>query len=90
MSGWRISPVTDFRPDPNAVTSDSDMNSWQPFDPESGAAAELYNKEGKFVMYRTKADIPEEINGKAPTLHFHSIWGKCEVYVNHELAEEFF
>lgn len=90
LSGWRISPVTDLRPDPNAVTADSDMNSWKPFDPESGAAAELYGKEGKFVMYRTTADIPEEINGKIPTLHFHSIWGKCEVYVNHELAEEFF
>lgn len=90
LSGWIISPVTDFRPDPNVVTADSDMNSWQPFNPENGAAAELYNKEGKFVMYRTSANIPEEINGKIPTLHFHSIWGKCEVYVNHELAGEFF
>lgn len=90
LSWWRISPVTDERPDPNAETADSDMNSWQPFTPENGAAAEVYDKEGKFVMYRTTVDIPAEINGKAPVLHFHSIWGKCEVYVNHELAGEFF
>lgn len=89
LSGWRISPAADQRPDPNAETADSDMNSWQPFVPENGAAAEAYDKEGKFIMYRTTVDIPEEINGKVPTLHFHSIWGKCEVYVGHELAAEF-
>lgn len=89
LSGWRISPAADQRPDPNTETADSDMNSWQPFSPENGAAAEAYDKEGKFIMYRTTVDIPEEINGKAPALHFHSIWGKCEVYVGHELAAEF-
>ncbi|MDE6762085.1 MAG: hypothetical protein K2J73_00180, partial [Oscillospiraceae bacterium] len=90
LSGWRISTITDTRPDPTAETADSDMNSWQPFTPENGTAAEVYDKEGKFVMYRTTVDIPSEINGKAPVLHFHSIWGKCEVYVNHELAGKFF
>ncbi|MCM1024595.1 MAG: DUF4982 domain-containing protein [Prevotella sp.] len=89
LSGWRISPVTDSCPDPNAVIADSDMNSWQPFTPENGAAAELYGKEGKFVMFRTNVDIPEEINCKAPALHFRSIWGKCRVYVNGGLAGEF-
>lgn len=88
LSGWRMSPVTDSRPDPCAEISGSDMNSWQPFTPENGSAAELCGKEGKFVMFRTIADIPVEINGKAPMLHFRSIWGKCEIYVRRKLVHQ--
>lgn len=88
LSGWRISAVTDLSPDPCADIADSDMNSWQPFTPENGSAAELCGKAGKFVMFRAFADIPEEINGKSPTLHFNSIWGMCRIYVNREVAGE--
>lgn len=86
LSSWRMSRITDNRPDPNAVIADSDMNSWQPFSPENGASVEMYDKFGKYVMFRTTADIPDKINGKIPVLHFHSLWGKCEIYINGNLC----
>lgn len=88
LSDWRMSAVTDERPNPNQKIADNDMNSWQPVSVENGTPAEMCDKLGKYVMYRTKADIPEKINGHSPVLHFRRIWGKCEVYVNGELLNK--
>ena len=85
VSDWRISPVYDERPDPNISIADSDMNSWKPFSPENGASGETAGKEGKFVMFRTIINIPDEINGRPPVLHFHKLWGECEIYAGGEL-----
>lgn len=88
ISNWRMSAVFDERPDPNMTISDSDMNTWQPFCPENGSTGELYEKEGKYILYRTHVNVPDEINGKPPVIHFHGLWGKCEVYADGQLVGE--
>lgn len=88
LSDWRISKVTGECPDPNEVIADSDMNSWQPFSPENGAPGEMYDKLGKYVMFRTQITVPDVINGKPPVLRFHNLWGKCNIYINGILCGE--
>lgn len=86
VSDWKMSPVYDERPDPNSVISESDMNTWQPFSPDGGASGETAGKEGKYIMFRTSVNISQEINGRPPVLHFHKLWGECEVYLGGELS----
>ena len=83
VSGWKISAeLLDEKPDPEVVFAVSDMNSLEPVSVENGAQEKFSNNEGKYALYRTKVNIPSEINGKKPVLHFNSIWGICEVYIN--------
>ncbi len=83
LSGWKMSAeLLDEKPDPKVVYSVSDMNSLEPVRVVNGAQEKFSNSEGKYALYRTRVNIPNEINGKKPVLHFNSIWGICEVYID--------
>lgn len=86
LTDWKASSkLYEIRPDPNEQTDEFDMNTWEPINIEN-APNKLYNKEGHYALYRTSADIPTKINGHLPVLHFHKLWGCCEIYVNKKLA----
>ena len=83
VSGWKMSAeLLDEKPDPDVVFSISDMNSLEPVSVVNGAQEKFSNNEGKYALYRARVNIPYEINGKKPVLHFNSIWGICEVNIN--------
>lgn len=83
ISNWRMSvELSDEKPDPNAVFLSSDMNSLEPVSVTNGAQEKFSENSGKYALYRAKVNIPDKINGKKPMLHFNSIWGICEVYID--------
>ncbi len=83
LSDWKMTAeLLDEKPDPEIVFSVTDMNSLEPISVVNGAQEKFSNKEGKYALYRTMVNVPDKINGKIPTLHFNSIWGICEVYID--------
>lgn len=87
--GWKMSAVlSDEKPDPNIVISDTDMNTMEAVSVSGGAPEKFGNSQGKYALYRTRCFLPAEINDKKPSLYFHQLWGKCEVYVGGKLAAE--
>ena len=81
LTDWRVSPASIARPDPIQVVADNDMNTWgwgQP--PMMNAPGEI--KAGKYRLYRTKFTPRKNLakgNGK---LHFYSITGKAEIWLD--------
>ena len=88
ITDWKMA-VTVERPNPIESVSNSDMNSFMPVNILEGCPSELCNKNNCYALFRTSFDIPEQINGNAPVLHFNQLWGKGEIYVNDELKEDF-
>ena len=83
LSDWKMTAeLLDEKPDPEIVFSVTDMNSLEPISVVNGAQEKFSNKEDKYALYRTMVNVPDKINGKIPTLHFNSIWGICEVYID--------
>ena len=83
LSDWKMSvELLDEKPDPEVVYSVSDMNSLEPVSVVNGAQEKFSDSEGKYALYRARVNIPNDINGKKPVLHFNSIWGICEVYID--------
>ncbi len=91
LSEWKMTAALyEERPDVNMQVDDFDMNTWIDVhvDDKSGIPSQLENQEGKYVIYRLRTRIPEQINGNVPTLHFNGLWGECEVYVNGQKRAE--
>jgi beta-galactosidase len=91
LTHWKLSPVSEERPDVLQKTESFDMNSWQDIyvNKESGSPKVLENAKGKYVIYQQEVQIPKEINGHLPELYLYGIWGECEVYINEEKRTEF-
>jgi len=80
--GWRISPFSNQKPDPNQELSDNDMNSWDPT-----RAGQLQDfKGGNFAVYRAsfKPHAAERTNGGKLVLQ--GVTGKAEVWINRKLV----
>jgi hypothetical protein len=90
LTHWKISGVFEERPDVRKKLEAFDMNSWQDIrvDKESGAPDFMEHQQGKYVIYQICTQIPKEINGHLPLLHFHALWGECEIYFNGEKRGE--
>lgn len=82
VTGWRISEISKERPDPLKEYAGNDMNSLKPYLPQRGDGSYMKDCEGKYVLLRAYADIPESINGKSPAIHFQQLWGQAEIYLN--------
>ena len=83
LTDWKMTAeLSDKKPDPDVAFSSTDMNSLEPVSVINGAQEKFSGNEGKYALYRARVNIPCEINGKKPVLHFHSIWGICEVYID--------
>ena len=87
VGGWRMTArLCDTKPDPHMVITDTDMNSFEPVGVIE-SPQKFFKNEGKWALYRTTAEIPEALNGKAPTLIFYGLWGDCEVYIGGKLVK---
>ncbi|MFH1475868.1 MAG: beta-galactosidase GalA [Verrucomicrobiota bacterium] len=57
LATWRLSPFTETRPDPNAVLSDNDMNSWEFFSTDSTVSFPGRH----WVLLRAEFMVPEAV-----------------------------
>jgi beta-galactosidase len=81
VDGWRISPVTETKPDPNQELAANDMNSWAPI-----RAGQLQNMaSGRFVVYRASFTPFAEQQKAGGELVLKRVNGKAEVYLNKKL-----
>jgi len=81
LTNWRVSPASTERPNPTQVLADNDMNTWgwgQP--PMLNVPAEI--KEGKYRLYRTSFNPRKNLADGSGRLHFYSITGKAEIWLN--------
>ncbi len=81
LTDWRVSPASAQRLDPNQVLADNDMNTWgwgQP--PMVNVPGEV--KEGKYRLYRTHFTPRKNLANGTGKLHFYSITGKAEIWLN--------
>ncbi len=86
IRGWRISrTIFDTNPGPDISAEDCDMNSWEPIAVENGVSPLFAGQKGKYAVYRANTNIRPAPNGKTPIIHFHRLWGRCEIYINGEL-----
>lgn len=86
LTDWKMTAeLSDSAPDPRMEFLGSDMNSLEPVSIADGGQTKFRGRKDMYALYRTRAVIPCEINGKRPTLHFNSVWGECAVYIGGEL-----
>lgn len=81
ITDWRISPANAERPNPLQVLADNDMNTWgwgQP--PMLNVPAGI--KDGKYRLYRTKFTPRKNLADGTGRIHFYSISGKAEIWLN--------
>jgi beta-galactosidase len=81
LTDWRVSPANVERPNPTQVLSDNDMNTWgwgQP--PMMNIPADV--KGGKYRLYRTKFTPRKNLANGTGRIHFYSITGKAEIWLN--------
>ncbi|MBC8054263.1 MAG: glycoside hydrolase family 2 protein [Sphingobacteriaceae bacterium] len=81
VEGWRISPVSETKPDPNQELAANDMNSWAPI--RAGQLQTMTN--GKFVVYRASFTPFAEQQKAGGQLVIKRVTGKAEVYLNKKL-----
>ncbi|MCE4557805.1 beta-galactosidase GalA [Pelomonas cellulosilytica] len=78
LLGWRISPPSATRPDPNVVLAENDMNSWGWDEPPMRRGPEA----AAFRLYRSSVAVRADRNDGRARLRFGSIAGKAEVWVD--------
>ncbi|RZA09191.1 MAG: glycoside hydrolase family 2 protein, partial [Moraxellaceae bacterium] len=81
LTNWRISPASAERPNPTQVLADNDMNTWswgQP--PMLNIPADVKN--GKYRLYRTSFTPRKNLANGNGRLHFYSITGKAEIWLD--------
>lgn len=81
LTNWRVSPASAQRPDPTQILADNDMNTWgwgQP--PMMNVPAEV--KDGKYRLYRTAFTPRKNLANGTGQIHFYSITGKAEIWLN--------
>ena len=81
-NGWRLSPFSVVKPDPNQDIAGNDMNSWSPV-----RANQLQDfKEGNFAVYRAgfKPYAAQRNNGGQIILK--NVVGKAEVWIDKKLV----
>lgn len=89
ITGWRVSPLSENKPDPLIRYADNDMNSLAPYTPKHGDGSLMSGAIGKYALFRAYADIPEKLNGQPPIIHFEQLWGSGEVWINGSKVLEF-
>ena len=82
LEGWRVSPVTETKPNPNQEIAANDMNSWAPTQP--GQLQTLVG--GNFMIFRTMfKSSPVPKGTAADRLILKRITGKAEVWLDNKL-----
>jgi beta-galactosidase len=83
--GWKRSPISVDRPDPNQQLMNSDMNSWSDFRP--GPFLPPY-RDGRFAIYRTSFTPRAEMRKSGFHLVLRDVVGKAQVYLDGKLIHE--
>jgi beta-galactosidase len=81
LEGWRVSPVTESKPNPNQEIAANDMNSWAPTQP--GQLQTLVG--GSFVIFRTMFKSLASKSTNADRLILKRVTGKAEVWLDNKL-----
>jgi beta-galactosidase len=85
--GWRMSQVTQAKPDANVRIDDQDMNSWEPVELGHGPQGAFANNQG-YAAYHAFAMTPGFAADTAQaTLVFDTIMGSADVFVNGKQRE---
>ena len=85
--GWRMSQVTETKPDACAEINDQDMNSWEPVELGQGPQGAFVNSQG-YAAYKAYVIAPGfEADTAQATLVFDSVAGSAEVFVNTQHRE---
>lgn len=88
VNEWFVTQeLTADRRDPHIPFDPTDMNSWEKVDVSYGALNMLKGTDG-YVLFRNQITLSEEEGSLQPRLHFHSLGGQAEIYVNHVLRQE--
>jgi beta-galactosidase len=77
VTGWRRSPITTDRPDPNQQIAEQDMNSW-----ERIAAGSAATHAQGHAIYRATVRPPKSVQSRGGRIVLHSIAGSAEVYLD--------
>jgi beta-galactosidase len=81
LSDWRMSAVTPRRPDPNRLTMEQDVNSWERVDPARGPQA-AWSTAGGYAIYRTGLTLPKAMQPTGGRVVFTQIAGAAEAFVD--------
>lgn len=77
VTGWRRSPISVDRPDPNQQIAEQDMNSW-----ERLAAGSAHTHGPGFAIYRATARPPKVVQARGGRIVFHGLAGEVEIYLD--------
>lgn len=81
LQKWKMSPVTQVRPDANQEVADSDQNTWQSVQP--GKLQTFIG--GSFAIFRIKFRPFASVQKDGGQIVFKSITGKAEVWLDKNL-----
>jgi beta-galactosidase len=84
LPGWRFSPASAQRPDPNVVLADNDMNSWFWGEVPMKQAPEAE----PWRLYRTDLRLRADLNDGHARLAFREIAGRAQVWLGGALLGE--
>jgi beta-galactosidase len=85
IRGWKLSPVSAARPDPNQKIADTDMNTWANAQP--GRRLPTFN-DGRFAIYRAQFTPRADVQKSGGQLILPDVTGKAEVWIDGQLAGE--
>ena len=85
--GWRMSQVTQAKPDPCADVDDQDMNSWEPIQLGEGPQGAFANRPGYAVYHAFVATPAFDAETAHPALVFDAVMGAVEVVINRRPRE---
>jgi beta-galactosidase len=77
VTGWRRSPISAGRPDPNQQIAAQDMNSWERITP--GATA---THAAGYAIYRSTVRPPKIVQSRGGRLVFHALGRDAEIYLD--------
>ena len=81
VADWRRSPITATRPDPNAAIADTDMNSWERFNPAIVTKTSPSPAVG-YSVYRATFSVPRILQKTGGRMIFHGVAREFTAYLN--------
>lgn len=81
MDKWKISAITNTRPDPNVVISENNNNSWESV--SNGILTKLSND--RYYILRTNFRAYKAHQSKGGSIYFKDVTGKAKIWLNGKL-----
>jgi beta-galactosidase len=84
LTDWRMSPITNDRPDVKQEGAAQDMNSWEHITP--GQPQTAWQTTSGYAIYRTTFTVPKGLQTRGGSLLFHGVVGEAEMFIDGALA----